>query len=112
MYLFNTLFLILILGRAVQQGTMSEDKPYLDIGRRLVAFRGILKMSQKEFATAHDFSVSQYSNWENGIRRIPIDSAAKLLTLYGLTLDFLYLGRIDTLPHNLAKQLGQRSTDR
>lgn len=85
---------------------MESDRPdYSDIGDRIIAFREYLKMSPAEFADSHGYSRSALSNWEAGIRRISIDAATRLYEQYGLSLDFIYLGRLSALPHNLAKAL-------
>lgn len=75
---------------------------------RLRAFREMLGLKQNEFAEHHNFSPTQYTNWETGARRIPIEKAALLEDRYGLSLDFIYLGRVRTLPHNLAVQLADK----
>jgi transcriptional regulator with XRE-family HTH domain len=77
------------------------DHPHTEIGERLKRFRLTITESQKEFASAHGFGISTYSGWETGERRIPIEQAAKLEAKYGLSLDWLYLGRISALPHKL-----------
>jgi transcriptional regulator with XRE-family HTH domain len=89
----------------------NESRPHIKIAERLRAFRELLGMGQKEFAEQHGFNKTQYTNWENGIRRIPIDQAAKLEDQYGLTLDFIYLGRVRTLPHNLVIALSDKPSD-
>ncbi len=69
---------------------------YAKFGMRLRALREELSdLSQKEWAEQHGFNASQYNNWEKGIRRINIDDATKLCSLYGLTLDAIYRGRLD-----------------
>ncbi|WP_085849227.1 helix-turn-helix domain-containing protein [Pacificibacter marinus] len=68
---------------------------YSEIGRRLAAIRQAeSQMSQKEWAEKHSFGVTQYNNWEKGVRRIAVDEAERLCNLYGLSLDFIYRGNI------------------
>lgn len=77
--------------------TMS-DKTYPDIAARLRSARkAFSEMNRKEWAEANGFNATQYTNWENGTRRVPIDSAAILCDRYGLTLDWIYRGRLDGL---------------
>lgn len=79
-----------------------NSKTFPDVGQRLKSLReAISDLTQKQWAERHNFGVSQYSNWENGIRRIPVDDAEKLCVLYGVTLDFIYRGRRDGLPDTL-----------
>lgn len=80
------------------------DAPYAQIASRLLAIReGYSELSQKDWAAKHGFSKTQYNNWENGTRRIPVESAERLCDLYGLTLDFVYRGRRDGLSENARK---------
>jgi transcriptional regulator with XRE-family HTH domain len=60
-------------------------------------------LSQKAWAEKHNFNVTQYNNWERGVRRIPVESAEALCDSYGLTLDFIYRGRRDGLSENALK---------
>ena len=88
---------------------MTESRPdYSDIGNRIVAFRRHLNMSATKFAKEHGFSKSQLGNWEAGSRRISIDAAMRLCDLYGLTLDYIYIGRLSSLPHSLAVLLSDK----
>lgn len=82
-----------------------SDRPHIEIAKRLCAFRKTLGLTQKEFAEKHKFPRTRYNHWERGVRRIPVESAAILEDRYGLTLDFIYLGRLRTLPHGLANTL-------
>lgn len=93
--------------KIAQKVAMSaEENQHLEIGRRLTAVRlAFSDLSQKAWAKKHRFSQSQYSNWENGIRRIPVESAERLCDLYGLTLDFVYRGRRDGLSESASKLL-------
>jgi len=84
---------------------MSRDVPqYAEIGGRLRALReGFSDLNQSEWADKHGFGITQYNNWEKGVRRIPVDEAERLCGLYGLTLDFVYRGRRDGLAESASK---------
>lgn len=85
---------------------MASDEKYVEIGRRIESVRtGFTDLAQKEFASRHGFNVSQYNNWATGARRIPIEAAQKFALTYGLTLDWIYLGRRDGLSDSAAKVL-------
>lgn len=85
---------------------MMSEQPYAEIGVRLRAIRmAFSDMNQGEWAKKIGFNRTQYSNWENGQRRIPVDQAEKLCDLFGLTLDFVYRGRRDGLSDRAAKVL-------
>ena len=81
----------------------TEDNPYREIGKRLALLREHYDMPQREWAARHGFSPSQYSNWEAGIRRISLASAYVLCDKYGLTLDFIYRGKMDGLSMTASK---------
>lgn len=83
-----------------------SDAQYYIIGERLVSVRQAFSdLSQKAWAEKHGFNQTQYNNWEKGTRRIPLEAAEKLAAAYGLTLDFLYLGRRDGLSESARKVL-------
>jgi hypothetical protein len=91
----------------------NDEPEHLEIGLRLKKFRKWQGLyNQKEFAIEHGFSVTQYTGWEVGHRRIPIEHAAVLEERYRLTLDYLYLGRVSTLPHNLVTALSDNPLDK
>lgn len=87
---------------------VAADKTYPEIGGRIRVFRELLGMSSKEFAMEMGYNYTQYVNWEKGTRRITIESAAKLEERYGLSLDFIFLGKLHALPHSLANSLSEK----
>jgi len=91
--------------RSVMTRRMSDEQnQYFHIGDRLRAIReGFSVMNQREWAEKHCFSITQYNNWERGVRRIPVDDAERLCSLYGVSLDFVYRGRRDGLSENASK---------
>jgi transcriptional regulator with XRE-family HTH domain len=77
---------------------------YIAIGRRLEILRhGSTDLSQKAFAELHGFGPTRYNNWAKGNQRIPVEAAEQLCDVYGLTLDYIYRGRIDGLSENARK---------
>lgn len=84
--------------------SMAQEFPFAKIGSRLIRLRETyFDGSQREWATKHGFSPTQYNNWEKGSRRIPVDQAERLCDAYGLTLDFVYRGRLEGLSENARK---------
>lgn len=80
------------------------DLPYAHIGERLERLREMASdLPQKAWAEKNGFAPTQYNNWAKGARRIPVDSAEVLCDTYGLTLDFIYRGRVDGLSENAKK---------
>ena len=91
---------------------MKNKYPHIDIGARLKAFREFAGFdTAKDFANVNKFGETQYGNWERGERRIRLDFALQLREAYGLTLDYIYLGRADTLPHNLMVAFRDKPAD-
>lgn len=83
---------------------MQSDKPFKEIGERLASLRlAVSGESQRTFAAQNGFNANQYNNWEAGVRRIPVDAAERLCDRYGLTLDFVYRGRVEGLSEYLRK---------
>lgn len=93
----------------VNHGAMSETNnppQYRPIGVRLEAIRQAeSNMSQKEWAEKHGFGVTQYNNWEKGVRRINVDEAERLCSLYEVSLDFIYRGKLSGVSENIKKLL-------
>lgn len=82
-----------------------EQRPFGDIARRLRDARTVLELDQTAFAGRAGLKNQTYSNWESGNFRISIDGALALRETYGLSLDFIYCGNLDALPHKIAKAL-------
>lgn len=80
---------------------------FSEIGERLSRLRTCIapKLSQADWADAHGFNRTQWNNWETGKRRISVDAAERLCLRYGLTLDWVYRGRVDGLPESLRNSL-------
>lgn len=77
---------------------MKDDSlQFGEIGSRLRKLREAARMNQKTWSERHGFNLTQYNNWERGERRIPLEHAETLCDSYGLTLDFIYRGRLDGL---------------
>lgn len=100
---------LMILSEQVRTQNVSRPD-YTEIGDRLRAVRLAYApdSTQASWAGTHGFSRTQYSNWENGIRRISLDAAERLCSTYGLTLDFLFMGRRDGLSENARKAVSEQ----
>ncbi len=80
------------------------------IANRLRLIRDYYQLSSKDFAQQADVSIKSYSQWESGDFRISIDGALSIGARFGITLDYIYLGRIDTLPLALGLSLKDAET--
>lgn len=93
-------------GDGIKCAVVENRKTYPDIADRLRKLRTAFSdLTRKDWAARHHFNATQYTNWENGTRRIPIDAAETLCRAYGVTLDWIYLGRWGGLPQDLARAL-------
>lgn len=79
------------------------------IGYRLRLLREALGLSPSEMADMLGIERTYWSRFENGRRAINDTTAALLVTTFGVTLDFLILGRADKLPVDLAMRIRQVS---
>ena len=98
------------VGSDTEEGapTMGNDGS-AKIAQRLARIRlAFSDQTQKDWAQLNNFEVTQYNNWERGARRIPVDSAMVLCQSYGLTLDYIYTGRMDAVSISAAVRLGLR----
>ena len=91
--------------------TLDARPDYSDIGKRIAQLRDFVGENRPTFAKANNFSASQLANWEYGLRRISPDAAIRLVERYGVTLDWIYLGRASALPHSLATALADIPDD-
>ncbi len=90
----------------------SDKYPHREIGMRLRAIRRLTGLSAKDFAAECGFGETQYANWESGYRRPLPENAAVLVDKFGVTMDFIYLGRDTALPYNLRVALSSRPSDK
>lgn len=87
-------------------GGMTDDLQYIEIGGRLRLIRKAFSGdTQKMWADRHNLNRTQVNNWERGLRRVPVDVAEKMCDTYGLTLDFIYRGRLDGISGDAKKAL-------
>lgn len=76
------------------------------VGKRLEQLRCALEFeTQRDFAKALKVGEDRYTSWERGKNKLPPDQAVKLLEKYGVSLDWLYGGRMDGLPSRLRAKI-------
>ncbi|MDP0925699.1 helix-turn-helix transcriptional regulator [Paracoccus onubensis] len=75
------------------------------VAARLKAARLALGMEKKEFAERAEMGMQTYGPFENAKRPLSLEAAKKLRKAYGLSLEFMYFGKIDDLPHKIAAKL-------
>ena len=72
---------------------------------RLIALRTALGMSKSEFADAIGIDRSSYSKIEKANKPLLPKDAHRIWQLYGVDMNFLYLGQIGGLPVNLSTKI-------
>lgn len=75
------------------------------VAARLKAAREALGLNKREFAERADMREQTYGPFENATRPLSLEAAKKLRKTYGLTLEFMYFGKIDDLPHRIVAKL-------
>lgn len=79
-----------------------EPKPFdAAVGKRLLLTREALRMTQREFAAAAGMKESAYGQYETGARTLLPERAVALCNAHKLTLEWIYLGEVGTLPYKL-----------
>lgn len=76
------------------------------VGRRIRFIREAFGWSQPQLGEICGVRKNAVSNWENGRQKPTIAQMSPLVQDHGLTLDFIYLGRWETLRADVAAKLG------
>lgn len=90
--------------KLLSQSTLSEMRPE-KIGARLRLIREALNLKPAEMADSLGIERTYWSRFENGRRAVTETMAAILAERYGVTLDFIILGRWSGLPLDLASRM-------
>lgn len=69
---------------------------------RLIAARKALGLSKAEFADMIGLDRSSYTKVEKGVKPLLPREASRIWQLYGIDLNFIYLGQVGGLPANLS----------
>lgn len=77
------------------------------VATRLTRSREILGMDKQTFAEKAGMSPQAYGPFENGTRDLSLVAAKLLRKAYGLTLEFMYFGNTEDLPHRIAVALNE-----
>lgn len=105
--------------RTVLHCLMSKPKQIskidmIGIGQRLRAIRETEGLSSKDFALSVHIDPSSYSKIENGTKALKMEMGYIVAERYGVSMDFIYRGRLTDLPEKISAHLRQvrNSTDR
>lgn len=75
------------------------------VGQRIKLLRNALNLNQTEFAEKAKLNRSSVALWELGRQRPGIPPAQRICDVFGVTLDWVFLGRRHTLKHEIAELL-------
>ncbi len=75
------------------------------IGDRIKQIRKVFGLSQAEAGKVCGCGATTVSNWEQGRQKPTIEQSQRLADRLGLTLDYIYLGRLGSIPYDKAKRL-------
>ncbi|MDF2234847.1 helix-turn-helix transcriptional regulator [Albimonas sp. CAU 1670] len=82
------------------------------VAERLVALREALGMKSAHFADVIGVDRSSYSKIESGKKPLLPPVALKIWKLFGVDMNFIYLGQIRGLPESLSSTVTQKLTKR
>ena len=78
------------------------------IAQRLIATREALDLSQAEFCRRTGIATNTYNQWEMAHGRPSLDQAVKIAEEFDVPLDWIYLGKLNKVPHELALKIKKR----
>ncbi len=78
-----------------------RDEENIAVGERLRYLREAHGLTQTAIGRQVGASMNRWNNWERGVGRIPVDASAQLVRMYGVTLDWIYLGREEGMRYDL-----------
>ncbi len=98
------------LATLVPVSMLTEMRPER-IGHRLMLLREALGLKPAQISDMLGIQRTYWSRFESGNRRVSEHVAALLVDRFGVSLDFLILGRWDRLPLELAQKMRSIETD-
>jgi len=77
----------------------------IEVGRRLTALRKHHDLTQGDFAASVEIDATSYGRIEKGKKVLKADMAYRVAERWGVSMDFLYRGRLTELPPRIADSL-------
>ena len=77
------------------------------VAPRLKLLRKLSNMTQKELCELLEIQPGTYNHYERGLNRPDVSNALKLCAFHGVTLDYLFSGKIAAVPHEKVIQIMQ-----
>lgn len=86
---------------------MDKHSPFhpTAVGRRLVALRHHHGKNRAEFAASVQIDPTSYGRIEKGLKPLKADMAYRISERWGVSMDFIYRGRLTEVPESLADSL-------
>ena len=75
------------------------------VARRLIALRAALGLSKGEFADIIGIDRSSYTKIEKGLKPLLPPYAFRIWQLYGVDMNYIYLGQVGGLPNKLSNNV-------
>ncbi len=75
------------------------------VGRRLTALREHHDKTRADFASSVGIDATSYGRIEKGLKPLKADMAYRIAERWGVSMDYLYRGRLTELPESLANSL-------
>lgn len=75
------------------------------VARRLIAAREALGLTKAEFADIIGIDRSSYTKIEKGLKPLLPPTARVIFQLYGLDMNYFYLGQLGGLPSSLSSKV-------
>ncbi|WP_245851453.1 helix-turn-helix domain-containing protein [Monaibacterium marinum] len=91
---------------------MNDYDPFnpVAVGQRLEALRAHHNLTKSELADSVGIDRSSYSRIEQGVKPLKADMAYKIAERWGVSMDYLYRGRLTEVPRALADNLMSKRT--
>lgn len=80
------------------------------VGSRLAALRSHYGKTRAEFAASVQIDPTSYGRIEKGLKPLKADMAYRIAERWGVSMDFIYRGRLTELPTSLADSLMKNLT--
>ncbi|OAO02693.1 helix-turn-helix domain-containing protein [Roseovarius indicus] len=86
---------------------MDKHSPFhpTAVGRRLIALRHHHGKTRAEFASSVQIDATSYGRIEKGLKPLKADMAFRIAERWGVSMDFIYRGRLSEVPDALADSL-------
>ena len=88
-----------------------ENMPRIDmasVGSRLEALRLALGLSRKAFSDSFGLDPSSYTKTVDGEKQLRSEAAYAIAERWGVTMDYLFRGRLSELPEHLRESILKR----